>query len=101
MRLGQSHASTSAVTSSGRAAGRHAPSCSSRGTQPTARRNLPACPAHQSRASSLSAVMSVKSLPARKFSFTKRIRRSTFPFVKGWRGLQSLVRKPTHSMKEA
>ena len=31
----------------------------------------------------------------RKFSFTKRISRSTFPLVNGWRGLQSFVSKPT------
>ena len=82
-------------------AGLQAPSCSSPGTQPTALRHLPACPAHQSSASSLSLVRSENSIPARKLPFTKRMSLSTFPLVKGWRGLQSLVRKPTHSMKAA
>ena len=36
--------------------------------------------------------MSVKSLPARKLSLAKRISRSTFPFVNGWRGLRRRVR---------
>ena len=101
LRLGHSQSATSSVTSSGRAAGRQADACSSDGTRATARLHLPACSAHHSSASSLSAAMSVKSRPARKLPFTKRISRSTLPLVKGWRGLQSLVRKPTHPMKAA
>ena len=40
-------------------------------------------------------LMLLNTRSTRKFSFTKRTRRSTFPFVNGCRGLQSFVSKPT------
>ena len=60
---------------------------------------VPFCLLHHSSACQLRSVRSQNTRSSRKLSFTKRTNHSTFPLVKGCRGLQSLVSKARACIK--
>ena len=60
---------------------------------------VPFCLLHHSSACKLRSVRSQNTRSARKLSFTKRTNHSTFPLVKGCRGLQSFVSKARACIK--